>query len=85
MLNITGSWERPEDDAVNIQWARDCFEATRSFSTGGTYINFLTEEETGDRIQAAYGENYERLIELKTRWDPGNLFHMNKNIAPRSM
>ena len=45
VLNIAGAWEKPEDDAVNVAWARDCFEATRGFSTGGTYINFLTEDE----------------------------------------
>lgn len=56
----------------------------RCFSTGGTYINFLTEEEGYERIHAAYGKNYERLVEVKTRWDPGNLFRMNKNIPPRS-
>ena len=56
----------------------------RDFSTGGTYVNFLTEEEGGERIQAAYGKNYQRLVEVKTKWDPGNLFRMNKNIAPRS-
>ena len=55
VLNITASWEKPQDDAASIQWARDCFEATRPCSTGGTYLNFLTEEEGADRIQAAYG------------------------------
>lgn len=56
----------------------------RRFSTGGTYINFLTEEEGGERIQAAYGKNHARLVELKTKWDPRNLFRVNKNIAPRT-
>ena len=55
----------------------------RGFSTGGTYINFLTEDEDEERIKAAYGADYERLIEIKTKWDPDNLFRMNKNIAPR--
>jgi FAD/FMN-containing dehydrogenase len=55
----------------------------RRFSTGGTYVNFLTEEEGDERVRAAYGKNYDRLVEVKTRWDPGNLFRMNKNIAPR--
>ena len=54
----------------------------RSFSTGGTYVNFLTEEEGDERIRAAYGNNYERLVEVKSKWDPGNLFSMNKNIVP---
>ncbi|HEV8581965.1 MAG TPA: FAD-binding oxidoreductase [Thermoanaerobaculia bacterium] len=83
VLNITSAWEKAEDDAANIEWTRAVWRDLRRFSTGGTYINFLTEEETGDRIHAAYGKNYERLVEVKARWDPGNLFFMNKNIAPR--
>jgi FAD/FMN-containing dehydrogenase len=85
VLNITGSWERPEDDAANIEWARAAWRDLRRFSTGGTYINFLTEEEGDDRVRAAYGANYNRLIEVKTKWDPRNLFRMNKNIAPRKI
>lgn len=49
---------------------------------GGTYINFLTEEEGEERILAAYGKNYDRLLEVKTKWDPGDPFRMNKNIRP---
>ena len=82
VLNIAGSWERPEDDAVSIQWARDCFEATRSFSTGGTYINFLTEEEGPDRIEAAYGRStLDRLATLKHRYDPENFFRHTKSVS----
>ena len=47
-------------------------------------MNFLTEEETGERIEAAYGANYRRLIEIKSRWDPENRFRVNKNIAARA-
>jgi len=53
----------------------------RQFSTGGTYINFLTEEEGDERTRAAYRGNYDRLREVKARWDPANLFRANKNIA----
>ena len=70
------------DDQVNIEWVRNAWQDMRRFSTGGTYVNFLTEEEHGDRIRAAYGQNYARLVEVKSKWDPTNLFHMNKNIAP---
>ena len=83
VLNITGSWEQAVDDAKNVEWARAAWRDLRAFSTGGTYVNFLTEEEGGQRIQDAYGKNYERLVDAKTKWDPGNLFRMNKNIAPR--
>jgi FAD/FMN-containing dehydrogenase len=83
VLNITASWEKTQDDEANIEWARAAWRDMRRFSTGGTYVNFLTEEEGDERVRAAYGKNYDRLVEVKTRWDPGNLFRMNKNIAPR--
>lgn len=82
VLNITASWEKTEDDKTNIEWARSAWRDMRSFSTGGTYVNFLTEEESDDRIQAAYRKNYGRLVEVKSKWDPGNLFRVNKNIVP---
>jgi FAD/FMN-containing dehydrogenase len=82
VLNIAAAWERPEDDAANIEWARAAWRDLRRFSTGGTYVNFLTEEEGIDRIRAAYGDNYARLARVKAAWDPGNVFSMNKNIAP---
>ena len=82
VLNIAASWDKAEDDKTNIDWARAAWRDMRSFSTGGTYMNFLTEEETDDRIHAAYRKNYERLVEIKTKWDPANLFQLNKNIAP---
>jgi FAD/FMN-containing dehydrogenase len=82
LLNIASSWEKSADDEENIEWARAAWRDLRRFSTGGTYINFLTEEEGSDRIHAAYGANYDRLAELKGKWDPSNLFNQNKNIAP---
>jgi len=71
-----------ERENGDLEWARTAWQEMRRFSTGGTYINFLTEEEGEERIRAAYGKNYERLIEVKTKWDPENLFRMNKNIKP---
>lgn len=82
VLNIAASWEKAEDDAANIEWARAAWRDMKRFSTGGTYINFLNAEETGDRIQDAYGANFQRLVDIKSKWDPDNLFRMNKNIAP---
>jgi FAD/FMN-containing dehydrogenase len=82
VLNIAGSWENAGDDAINVAWARDCFEATRSCSTGGTYINFLTEEEGRDRIEAAYSTaDLQQLAALKRKVDPDNLFRHTKSIA----
>ncbi len=84
VLNITASWENTQDDESNIEWARSAWQDMRHFSTGGTYVNFLTEEEGDERIHSAYGQNYERLVEVKTKWDQGNLFRVNKNIKPRA-
>jgi len=82
VLNIAGSWEKPEDDAANMAWARAAFEATRACSTGGTYINFLTEDEGADRIAAAYGRpTLERLAALKRRFDPEGLFNHTKSVT----
>lgn len=85
VVNISAAWDKPEGDEANIEWARTAWRDLRRFSTGGTYVNFLTEEEGGDRIRAAYGPNYERLVDVKTKWDPDNLFRTNKNIPPRAL
>jgi len=82
VVNITASWEKAEDDAPNIEWARAAWRDMRRFSTGGTYVNFLTEEEGDERTRAAYGTHHARLVALKRTWDPDNLFRVNKNIAP---
>jgi FAD/FMN-containing dehydrogenase len=83
VLNIAASWEKQADDRANIEWARKAWRDLRHFSTGGTYVNFLTEDEGGDRVRAAYGANYARLQQVKSQWDPQNLFRVNKNISPQ--
>ena len=85
VLNIAAAWERASDDPPNIEWARKAWRDLRQFSTGGTYVNFLTEEEGDDRTRAAYRTNYPRLGQLKAIWDPDNLFHANKNIGRASV
>lgn len=82
VVNMTASWEAAEDDDANLAWARAAWGDMREYSTGGTYINFLTEDEVGDRIHDAYGAHYERLVQVKTAWDPENFFRVNKNIQP---
>jgi FAD/FMN-containing dehydrogenase len=81
VMNVHGRWEDPEQDEACIAWAREFTKATAAYATGGVYVNFLTEEET-DRIAAAYGPNYQRLAEVKRKYDPSNLFRHNQNIAP---
>jgi len=79
VMNFHGRWEDPADDARCIGWARDFFNASTPFASGGVYVNFLTADE-GDRVRAAYGSNYHRLAQMKRKYDPKNLFRMNQNI-----
>jgi FAD/FMN-containing dehydrogenase len=84
VVNVHGRWEEPIEDQKCVSWARDFFVATRDYASGGAYINFMTADE-GDRVSEAYGSNYHRLVDLKTQYDPDNIFHMNQNIKPRSL
>ena len=82
VFNIAGAWEKEEQDQANIQWARDAWNDLKQFSTGGNYINFLTADETPERVAAALGPHATRLAEVKRTWDPGNFFRVNRNITP---
>ncbi len=64
-----------------MEWARAFSNEIARYSNGGVYVNLLAEDEQ-DRIKAAYGSNYDRLVELKQKWDPTNLFRGNQNIPP---
>ncbi|MDB4996223.1 MAG: FAD-linked oxidase, partial [Myxococcaceae bacterium] len=83
VMNVHGRWRSPSDDNLVRSWARGVFERTKPFATGGGYVNFLTEDESG-RVESAYGTNFKRLRELKRRFDPDNTFRMNLNIPPGS-
>lgn len=81
VMNVHGRWEQPTDDQRCIAWAREFFAKSQPFASSGAYINFLTQDET-DRIAFAYGATYKRLLEIKKKYDPTNLFRMNQNIKP---
>jgi FAD/FMN-containing dehydrogenase len=81
VMNVHARWDDPAQDASCIQWARDLFDACAPFASGGAYVNFMTEDE-GGRVAAAYGDNYPRLREIKRKYDPDNVFHLNQNIKP---
>jgi FAD/FMN-containing dehydrogenase len=65
----------------HVQWMRQSWQALQSFASQRTYVNFLGDDGTA-RVRAAYGPNYERLVAVKTQYDPDNLFHLNQNIKP---
>ncbi|MGH7230342.1 MAG: FAD-binding oxidoreductase [Nitrospiraceae bacterium] len=81
VMNVHARWENADQDKPCVAWAREFFKASAPYATGGVYVNFLTQDES-DRVAAAYGVNYERLIQVKTTYDPDNLFRMNQNIPP---
>ncbi len=82
VINIPGSWEKPADDEINMAWVRETWQDIRQYSTGSSYINFQSADEGLSRIESSFGENLGRLSGIKARWDPHNVFRINKNITP---
>ena len=78
---IAGAWPDPADNEANIKWVRDYSEATAPHSEEGGYIGFMADDDQG-RIKANYRGNYERLVQIKRKYDPDNVFHLNQNIKP---
>ncbi|BCH20659.1 hypothetical protein MesoLjLb_04440 [Mesorhizobium sp. L-8-3] len=81
VMNVHARWREPAMDEACIGWARGLFDATRLYAAGTAYVNFMPEDEL-DRVETAYGGNYQRLVEIKRKYDPSNLFRMNQNIRP---
>ncbi len=85
LLGLEGNWEEDSGSDENVAWVRDTFADLRSFSEGGIYLNFPGFLEEGEQLlHEGYGRNYGRLVEIKTKYDPKNLFRLNANIEPRS-
>ena len=83
-LLVLGEWASPSETTPNIAWARDTYTAMSKHFASGRYANYLNAEEVGadDAVAAAFGPNWARLRELKRRYDPDNIFHLNQNIRP---
>jgi FAD/FMN-containing dehydrogenase len=85
LLSFDTTWTDAADSERNIAWTRAAWADMRRFGHGGLYLNFAGfGEEKEALVRAGYGANYERLVELKTEYDPNNLFRMNQNIRPRA-
>ena len=84
-FGANGMWP-PDDPGAgdHRRWVRDAWTRVRPYSTGGNYVNFQTADEGEERIRESYGPNVDRLVEVKTKYDPDNLFRVNRNIAPRA-
>jgi hypothetical protein len=82
-LGIFAEWTDPATTDENITWARDAYAATKPYRDQQLrYVNYLDDDDGNDAVRAAYGPNYDRLIEVKRRHDPDNVFHLNHNIDP---
>ena len=80
---IVGVDPNPNNNMKTIAWAKEYSEALHPYTAGGAYINMMMDEGQ-ERVKAAYRDNYARLVEIKTKYDPTNLFSVNQNIRPAS-
>jgi FAD/FMN-containing dehydrogenase len=78
---IAGMWPDPADNDANVDWVRGYYEATAPHSEEGGYVNFMSDDDQS-RIEANYKGNYARLVDVKRKWDPANVFRVNQNIRP---
>ena len=83
-LLLISCWTDPGESEIHVKWTRDLWEALVPYSTGGTYINNVGREvdEGPDMMRSVFGANYPRLVALKNKYDPENLFRHNQNIKP---
>jgi FAD/FMN-containing dehydrogenase len=84
MTAFAGQWPVDTPDDEHVSWVRDAWKSVRLYSTGGNYVNFQTADEDEERVRATYGANFDRLTEVKEKYDPDNLFRSNRNIRPRA-
>jgi Berberine and berberine like len=83
VLTLLANWSEASADADNISWVRGVFNKLRPAMKPGVYVNFMSGDEQ-DRVPEAYRERWERMVAVKSHYDPGNFFRMNQNVQPRN-
>jgi hypothetical protein len=83
IINLLADWSDATEDAENIAWVRKLFNSLRPAMKPGVYVNFMSGDEQ-DRVHEAYHERWERMVKIKTHYDPENFFRMNQNVLPSS-
>ncbi len=83
IMNLLADWTDAADDAANMGWVRQLFAKLRPAMKPGVYVNFMSGDEQ-DRVPEAYSERWERMVTVKSHYDPHNLFRLNQNIPPKS-
>jgi FAD/FMN-containing dehydrogenase len=81
-LLIPSVWVDPAATEENLAWTREAYDAFRPHFAEGKWLNYLSDDDADNAVRAAYGPNYTRLAEVKRRYDPDNLFHLNHNVEP---
>jgi hypothetical protein len=84
VLTLLANWSEPSGDAGNIAWARGVFNQLRPAMKPGVYVNFMSGDEQ-DRVPEAYHERWDRMVAVKSHYDPGNFFRLNQNVTPRTV
>jgi hypothetical protein len=84
IMNLLANWSDPSADADNISWIRGLFNQLRPAMKPGVYINFMSGDEQ-DRVPEAYRERWDRMVAVKSHYDPNNFFRLNQNVPPRKM
>jgi len=84
VLTLLANWSEPSRDAGNIAWARGVFNQLRPAMKPGVYVNFMSGDEQ-DRVPEAYHERWDRMVAVKSHYDPGNFFRLNQNVTPRTV
>jgi FAD/FMN-containing dehydrogenase len=84
IMNLLGSWSEASADGGNISWIRRLFDKLRPAMKPGVYVNFMSADEQ-DRVPEAYHERWDRMVAVKTHYDPNNFFRLNQNVPPRKL
>ncbi|MGE0295371.1 FAD-binding oxidoreductase [Pseudonocardia sp.] len=83
VLSVIGAWQPAEPAGPHVAWTRRTWAAAQPASLGASYVNHLDTDDGEERVRAAYGPaTYDRLVAVKTAWDPDNTFRLNQNIRP---
>jgi hypothetical protein len=84
ILNLLANWSEPSADAGNVAWIRAIFNKLRPAMKPGVYINFMSGDEQ-NRVAEAYHERWDRMVAVKTHYDPNNFFRLNQNVPPQKL
>ena len=81
---LLGSWDEPSETEQGLRWVNEFWEGIKPYLGNRVYVNYMGIGEA-DRVRSAYGDNYERLAAVKSKYDPANFFQNNQNMAAKAV